>query len=214
MQLNVPYLNNIRWKTSMEDISEALDKMEHHAIEQVSWPEFSYKPQVLFSIAHIDNCILLKYFVQEKEIRVVNHEDNSPVHEDSCVEFFIGFGKEKKYYNLEFNCEGICLFGFGKNILQRKLIGGDIISKIRRLATIKTDMDGKNNLISWDLVLVIPVEVFVYHEITSLKGSHCKVNFYKCGDKLTEPHFLSWQVLKTSSPDFHLPEFFGDAYFI
>jgi hypothetical protein len=212
MQLIVPYLNNISGKSRMEDISIALDEPERHIMQKLPWPGFSYKPHVSFSIAHTGDCILLKYFVEEKTIRIVHHEDNSPVHEDSCVEFFIAFDKGEEYYNLEFNCEGTCLFGFGKNISQRKLMGGDIIRRIRRLATIKSMAD-KNNLISWHLVLVIPADVFAYHEITLLKGRHCKVNFYKCGDKLPEPHFLSWRNLEASAPDFHLPEFFGDAYF-
>jgi cellulose/xylan binding protein with CBM9 domain len=187
--------------------------MEHHVIQQLPWPEFSYKPQVSFSIAHTGNCILLKYFVKEKTIRIVHYADNSPVHEDSCVEFFIAFDKGEEYYNLEFNCEGTCLFGFGINTLQRKLVDADVIRTIRRQSAIKSNMSGEEHSISWELALIIPVEVFVYHKISSLKNMHCKVNFYKCGDKLPEPHFLSWQDLKASAPDFHLPEFFGDAFF-
>jgi hypothetical protein len=213
MQLHVPYLNSVNRTNRMEEMSIALDKLEHYSINQLPWPEFSYRPLVSFSIAHTEDCILLKYFVQEKTIRVVHHTDNSPVHEDSCVEFFIAFDPDEKYYNLEFNCEGTCLFGFGKKDSHRKLLEADIIQKIKRLATIKTDIDGKNDSINWELTLMIPVEVFIYNKINSLKERRCKVNFYKCGDKLPEPHFLSWEDLKASSPDFHLPEFFGDAYF-
>src|SRR5256885_2355399 len=120
--LNVPYLNHIDRNASMEDISAALDKAERHDIQQMPWPEFSYKPYVLFSIAHAGNCILLKYFVREKTIRAAHHTDNEPVYEDSCVEFFISLGRDDAYYNFEFNCEGVCLFGFGKNRSERKLI--------------------------------------------------------------------------------------------
>ena len=34
-------------------------------------------------------------------------------------------------------------------------------------------------------------------------------NFYKCGDKLQTPHFLSWNPIDLEKPNFHCPEFFG-----
>ena len=34
-----------------------------------------------------------------------------------------------------------------------------------------------------------------------------KANFYKCGDKLPVPHFLSWKPINVPAPDFHLPCF-------
>ena len=213
MQLAIPYLNNTDGKAPIEKISVELDTLMQHSVQQLPWPQFIYRPHVSFSIAHTGDCILLKYFVQEKTIRMMHYQDNSPVHEDSCVEFFIAIDKDDEYYNLEFNCAGACLLGFGKNASQRKLIGSDMISKIRRLATFKSNMNGKHNLINWELAIVIPAEVLIYHKLTSLKSMHCRVNFYKCGDKLPEPHFLSWQDMRTSTPDFHLAKFFGDAYF-
>jgi hypothetical protein len=38
-------------------------------------------------------------------------------------------------------------------------------------------------------------------------------NFYKCGDELGVPHFVSWTKIKTDSPAFHMPEFFGGLEF-
>jgi hypothetical protein len=213
MELNVPNLNSAIGNAKMEEISAKLDELEQHTIQKLPCPEFSYRPNVSFSIAHTDDSILLKYFVQEKEIRVVHQEDNSPVHEDSCVEFFIAFDNDQEYYNIEFNCAGTCLLGFGKNASQRKLMGMDVVRRIRRLSAIRHHSNGNADPISWELTVVIPAEVFIYHHITSMKGNRYRVNFYKCGDKLPEPHFLSWQDMTTSTPDFHMTEFFGDAYF-
>ena len=39
----------------------------------------------------------------------VNSTDNSPVWQDSCVEFFVQIPGEKYYYNFEFNCIGTAL---------------------------------------------------------------------------------------------------------
>lgn len=38
-------------------------------------------------------------------------------------------------------------------------------------------------------------------------------NFYKCGDKLQTPHFLSWNPINLEKPNFHCPEFFGTLNF-
>jgi hypothetical protein len=43
----------------------------------------------------------------------------------------------------------------------------------------------------------------------SLSGKKIKANFYKCGDKTEEPHYLSWSPIDTPEPDFHVPSFFG-----
>jgi Carbohydrate-binding family 9 len=46
-----------------------------------------------------------------------------------------------------------------------------------------------------------------------MEGKKCKANFYKCGDKLAQPHFLAWNRIETPEPDFHQPAFFGDIEF-
>jgi hypothetical protein len=214
MKLSVPSLKQVSKETPVGNISAALDTLESHAIQKMPWSEFSYKPQVAFSIAYTEDCILLKYFVKEKAIRIQYHTDNSPVHEDSCVEFFIAFGNDEEYYNLEFNCGGTCMLGFGKNISQRKLIEKEVIRKIRRQSVIQSLVDGENNTVNWELTLVIPLEIFVHHQVNHLKDQHCTANFYKCGDKLPEPHFLAWNNIKAASPNFHLPEFFGRMHFV
>jgi len=213
-KLSVPNLSYNMKEVTLQEISMAMNKTKRHAIERIPWPVFSYKPRVSFSIAHADNAILLKYFVQEKAIRALCLADNSPVHQDSCVEFFIAFDNDEEYYNLEFNCTGACLFGYGKGKEGRQLIHEQMVNKIRRLCVIESFRDGKKNLFEWELTLVIPMEVFDYHHITHLKDRHCKVNFFKCGDKLPEPHFLAWENVKAATPDFHLPEFFGSMHFI
>jgi hypothetical protein len=213
-KIGVPDLSCNVKETSLREISAALNKIECHGIEGMPWPVFSYKPKVSFSIAYAENAILLKYYVQEKSIRILYQMDNYPVHQDSCVEFFIAFDNEDEYYNLEFNCTGTCLFGFGKSKTERQLIREQVINKIRRLGVIESSRDRERNLVDWELTVVIPQEVFIYHEINHLKDRYCKVNFYKCGDKLPEPHFLAWKSVEAASPDFHLPEFFGVMHFI
>jgi hypothetical protein len=165
--ISVPALSCVTRGSSIHEISSILDQEEYHTIERMPWALFPYKPEVSFSIAYTDDCILLKYYVQEKAIRVVHNEDNTPVHEDSCVEFFIAFDDDQEYYNLEFNCGGTCLVGYGKNS-ERQLIRQEIIRKIRRQSVIQCLAD-KEHSINWELTLVIPLEIFVHRPISHLK---------------------------------------------
>ena len=38
-------------------------------------------------------------------------------------------------------------------------------------------------------------------------GRTMRMNLYKCGDGLAEPHYLTWQPISTPAPDYHRPEF-------
>ena len=44
-------------------------------------------------------------------------------------------------------------------------------------------------------------------------GKEIRANFYKCGDELDKPHYLSWNPINLEKPNFHCPEFFGTLFF-
>jgi hypothetical protein len=206
--LSVPFVE-LSADLPVNNISIQLDKLEKHFLEFTPWAEYPYKPDVSFSIAHSNDHIFLKYDVKEKFIRAAAGEPNGPVWEDACVELFISFD-EKGYYNLEFNCIGTCLIGFGKERSSRVRIAVEKIRKVKYGVSIN-NQHGDN--IHWELTLAIPLEVFAHHDLTSLKGRACGANFYKCGDKLPQPHFVTWSNIEAPQPDFHLPEFFGEVVF-
>ena len=211
--ISVPYLDQQKKHIVLRELSLKLNDLERHTIQTTPWPAFPYKPNVSFVVAYDKGSILLKYFVYEKSIRGLYSAPNKPVFRDSCVEFFISFNDEENYYNIEFNCIGTCLFGFGKEKHHREMMEEETISKIRRCVVIEHPVSDGINPIYWELTAVIPVEVFVHHKISDLKGTRCKVNFYKCGDQSAEPHFLAWNNIVSISPNFHLPEFFGNMHF-
>jgi hypothetical protein len=192
----------------MAAVSAHLDKLEPNAIEHVPWPAFPYQPKVHFAIAHNSSSILLKYYVEEISIRAATGVVNGPVWEDACVEFFIAFD-EKGYYNLEFNCIGTPLVGFGIDKTDRQLLRTDEVERIQSNAVIKR----QNGNLQWQITLIIPASVFIHHAFSSLSGRTCRANFYKCGDALPQPHFLAWSNIEWPEPNFHLPAFFGELQF-
>lgn len=209
--MNVPFLS-----LSNSEITHAvkmLDSLDRHAIAVISWPQFNYQPEIYFTIAHDNHSIYVKYYVREESIRAFYRTSNEPVYKDSCVEFFVTFD-QKHYYNFEFNSLGTCLMGFGAGRGTRSRVDDSVIKKIKRYAIIDNRFTGDiGELISWQLTVSIPLEVFYQDSIRSLKGKTAHANFYKCGDELPQPHYLAWNKIDTPQPDFHRPEFFGELKF-
>jgi len=209
-QLVIPFLNSLTDSSTIETVSAELDSLEKHSIDQQPWKEFPYRPQVHFSIGHSGNCIFLKYFISESTVRASYFRPNDPVYLDSCVEFFIALDDEQNYYNFEFNAIGTCKLNFGNQRNDRKLLSEKAISTIRFSTFIRNTQDG---IILWEITFAIPLSAFDEHNFNSFNGKNCRGNFYKCGDELPIPHFLSWNKVIAPEPDFHLPQSFGGIHF-
>ncbi len=176
----------------------------------VNWEEFPYRPQVRFRLVHTGKAFLLNFRVREETIRARYGEDNGDMWKDSCVEFFLSPAGDGVYYNLECNCAGTILIGAGSTRQGRMRAGKQITSLVDRWSSLgREPFEERPDTDGWDVALVIPVEAFFQHRIRSLNGREIRANFYKCGDELTTPHFISWNPIHTPKPDFHRPEFFG-----
>ena len=187
------------------------NKILYNRVENINWPkEFPYCPKMEFGIAHTGEEFLIHYCVEEQSVRAVAQKDNDNVWEDSCAEFFISPAADGLYYNIECNCAGTLLLGVGEGRNNRQLATPAITRQIDRWASLgRTPFDTRNQPTRWELALRIPYTVFFRHKITSLDGLTLKGNFYKCGDKLPVPHFISWNPIGTPTPEFHCPQFFG-----
>lgn len=167
-----------------------------------------------FAIRHDETSIYLYYRVTEPEIRAVNTSINSPVWEDSCVEFFIRIGGEDHYYNFEFNAIGTVLGAYGMDRNKRFQLSDRLLALIEATPSLgKSPIERLDKNTIWSLQLIIPIRVLHFSKIKSLSGVKAHANFYKCGDKLKSPHFLSWMPVLTSVPDFHQPKYFGELTF-
>lgn len=181
----------------------------------VDWEkDFPYAPEVAFRIAHTGNHILLEYQVVEDSVAAMAGHDNGRVWEDSCCEFFVQPTADGPYYNVECNCTGTVLLGCGPRREGREHAPASVLKSIKRWSSLGAmPFTERLEKTRWNLALIIPVEAFFHHAIISLEGMPMRANFYKCGDKLTKPHFLSWQKITVDHPDFHRPEFFGSLLF-
>lgn len=190
------------------DIQSILQKLPWHSIDQCNWSaEYPYAPQCQFQIAHTESHIVLHYHIVEEYVRASFMRHNDEIWKDSCVEFFISLDDRKTYYNFEFNLIGSGIIGYGSiNKEERARLNSEIIDQVRTFSTIRGGECAK----AWNIILVIPTEIL---ELKNIGGKKLHANFYKCGDDLPNPHFLSWSAIKTDSPNFHLPKFFGEIEF-
>jgi hypothetical protein len=198
--------------SSINEVSFFMDGIQSNILKHVPWAQYDYHPVVRFAMAYGVDSVFLKYYVDEKFLRAANGAINGAVWEDSCVEFFMSFDDEPAYYNFEFNCIGTVLVGYGESKTGRTLLPDQLLRQIKYQAVINNDQS--DNEIHWELTVAIPFTVFCYHQPVTLKGKKCKANFYKCGDLLPSPHFVSWSNIQAPEPNFHLPKFFGKLHFV
>jgi hypothetical protein len=200
----------------LDEISGKLDDLNFtNQVDVLNWKSFDYKPDVKFVIAYTRHELLLKYYVTEQWFKAEMTGTNQEVYEDSCVEFFVSPPGDGIYYNLEFNAIGTCLMGSGAGRENRKRADPEIISRIRRNGSAgKKSVSEKIGEFSWTITMAIPFNVFIHHNISGLKGKTFRANFYKCGDKLSVPHYVTWNPVGTVKPDYHRPEYFGLLKFV
>lgn len=141
----------------------------------------------------------------ERDIRAELQDPLSPVCQDSCMEFFFGFARDGRYFNLEINPNGCIYFGFGGKRTERVRL---ILKDSKRLLSLQTrqETDG------WSVTYSLPVSFLrqFYPELELHSGLRFWANCYKCGDKTLHPHFLSWNAVQSETPDFHRPTDFGE----
>lgn len=196
-------------------VAETLDlEIAAFPLEIVNWSEFPYKPEVSVQIAYNEDELFLRYQVNEQAVKAEITESNGQVWTDSCVEFFLSPEGNDEYYNLEMNCIGTALLGFRKKGEPTVHASEEQIANIRRISSFgESPFPEQKEPTEWQITMAIPWEVFFKHQLKPEMGSKMRGNFYKCGDGLSVPHFISWTKIKTDKPSFHAPEYFGGMEF-
>lgn len=183
------------------------------SVDTADWPErWPYKPAVTASVARSASHLFIAYHVRGLDLRAEAMEDNGPVWEDSCCEFFISDPADGTYYNFEMNCIGTLLAAKRKSRTECTHFDKSRLADVIRYTSLKRERyDIADRIFTWDAVMGIPFGM------VGLDGDRLpesvRANFYKCGDKTAHPHFLSWNPVCTPDPDFHRPDFFGELIF-
>ena len=182
------------------------------SVNQVNWPEsFPHQPEVMVEVSNDREALYLHYHVKGEQLRAVTTEDQGPVWEDSCVEFFCQVPGDPHYMNFECNCIGAMVgsrrLGRAEEVVP---FSPDEMGTIARKCTYPREaFEEKDGMFEWEVELRIPLQL-IFREKKPAFPQTLKANFYKCADKTKKPHFVSWQPIDLPKPDFHCPAYFGE----
>lgn len=204
-EIKAPYVADLE-TLSEEALRQRLEGLESHTVGCVNWAdEYPYAPRVRFHVAYSERALAVLFEVEEEHVRAVTLENNGPVWEDSCVEFFVRNPKGEGYFNFEINCVGALLAASRRSRTDAEHFTPERLSLIRHFGSLPHERVDNAQGGSWWMVEVIPFEVLGLEEAPE----SIDANFYKCGDGCRNPHFLSWSPIELPTPNFHCPEFFG-----
>ena len=210
-QLNIPLMPQLD-NLSLQEVANALeDGGARFSVESLNWPsEFPYRPLTVVTAAHTGRCLYLDFLVRCNYLRAVNYTDNSPVSEDSCVEFYVQPHPDSDlYFTFEFNCVGTLNSARCTSAGQCTPLDAETLATIRRYASVGTrPFEEVEGSFIWSIVAAIPLDILGINyegKPMSIKG-----NFNKCASATSQPHYLSWAPISTENPDFHQPQCFGE----
>ena len=186
-------------------------------------PESSnHHPTTSAKMVHTGNNICLIFKIDDQYIRSVHQGHNASVCQDSCVEFFAKPKPETGYVSFEANAGGHLLSYFIENHA-RTPNGFEKYTKstpeqasvVKVVTSLPETVDPEiSEPKTWYSMITIPVEYFenFIPELGNLSGQTWKVNFFKCGDQTSHPHWGSWAPIGEQL-NYHQPDKFEEITF-
>jgi len=170
-------------------------------ISHVLWTEdFGVRAQA--QVCCTEDALFVHLRAAEQDIRAENTQPLSPVWEDSCLEFFFMKPGAANYFNFEINPNGCLCLQFGPERTDR-------IDIVRGDAETYFDIRADRTSDGWEVFYKIPLAFLRLFDPNWQFEGELAANFYKCGNKTVNRHYLSWAPIDLETPDFHCPAFFG-----
>lgn len=202
-----------RWDKPQWDPIEAIE------ITHRLGPAPSFIPETQAKMRYDDENIYVIFHVHDRHVRAVAQAINGPVWEDSCVEFFFSPSHETllPYFNLEVNCGGTPLMQCNQVPRQTyQMVDPADMARIEIAHSLPGIVEPEiNEPVAWTVEYRLPLDILeTYAQIVRPQpGVTWRANFFKCGDKTSNPHWLTWSRITNDRLDFHQPEFFGRLTF-
>lgn len=203
---------NSEWNKEIWENTQALEIKNYMGNKPSHFPETKVK------LRYDEDHIYVIFSVDDNYIKAIETETHGRVWEDSCVEFFFTPGTDtERYFNFEANCKGVFLFNYHLN--NRKINGSVSLEDCKKITitpslTRNVEQESKEPE-NWTLEYSIPIAILSnYMKVDTPKpGTTWRANFYKCADKTSQPHWLTWAPIDYPQPSFHRPKFFGELKF-
>lgn len=221
---NSTYTYKVEKSTQPFDINADWDKDIWKNIKAVGLKNYmgdkpSHFPETKVKLRYDEDNIYVIFNVNDNYIKAIATETHGNVWQDSCVEFFFtpGTNTDLGYFNLEANCKGVFLLGYHLN---NRETNGKVSLEDSKKITISHSLkkNVEQELVgpqSWTVEYKIPFSILSnYMKVDQPKpGVTWRANFYKCADKTSHPHWLTWAPIDFPRPNFHLPQYFGELHF-
>lgn len=181
--------------------------------------DMTFKPETEVKMCYSSKRIYLIYRVEDRFVRCLTSEVNGPVHQDACVEFFFSPAENdpRGYFNLEINCGGTVKLGYRDGLKAEAVhAGNEDVKKMKVCHSLPGIIQKEiEDPVVWTLEIAVPFEILNNYSPVPVpySGAKWRTNFYKCAENNSHPHWLSWAPITSPSPNFHLPEFFGEVEF-
>ena len=177
------------------------------------WYKGGVKQATAVRACYDGECLHLLYECEDKHISAQCTQLNGPVYRDSCVEFFASPPEDPDhYFNVEVNCCGTMLLGYGSRMDGRRNGTEEIASRLGVAHSVpgptKEESPADDG---WVLQMRLPFEALsqlVGTPLTVAPGTQWRANCYRIGG-LTDPQYGCWSPINWPRPNFHRPECFG-----
>jgi hypothetical protein len=195
--------------------------VEPITLELYMGQEPSHRPLTQVKLGWDKDNVYVIFRVEDRFVRAVADRHQEMVCLDSCVEFFFtpGNAVSNGYFNLEVNCIGTILMyhqaARGQNV---RAVAAEDLNAIRIATSLPQGQCIDPELARttvWTVAYALPWRMLAQYAPVSAPaaGTNWRVNFYKCADKTSQPHWLTWSKIPLPKPDFHQPTYFGTLTF-
>ena len=187
-------------------------------IDNYPWHVGGEKQSTRARVLYDDDAIYLQFQCDDEHVSAQVVDLNGRVCDDSCVEFFANVDPDggSSYLNLEINCCGTMLMGFGHGRNDRTLISPDLAGHIEIVTSVPAETKEESpDDTGWWVAAAVPfnrISEFAGQEVRPQSGAVWRTNFYRCGGR-TDPQHACWNPIDWPTPDYHRPEFFGELRF-
>lgn len=184
-------------------------------INQYPWYEEGLKQDTHVKLAKTDEALYIRVKAFDVHSSGEILEENGPVYQDSCFEFF--FRPEQVindyYINLEVNCIGTVYLAV-QNAKGKRCATPEEIKQIAVRTSLEFGKKKETN--EADCMWILDIELS-FEWIRNLYGSlNLDVwhgNFYRCGGAI-DRQYAVWNPVIALEPDFHQPKQFGRLIFM
>jgi hypothetical protein len=195
------------------------DSVPPLSIENAFGGEPQHRPRTQARVGYDKEAVYVLFRVEDRYVRAVATKHQDPAYKDSCVEFFFTPGRDlsRGYFNLEMNAGGFMLFHFQAVPKQNVVTLSEAdCAQVRIAHSLSARVEPEiGEPVVWTVEYRIPVGILPRYTRTDrpAEGVVWRVNFYKCGDETSHPHWLTWSPVGKSPLGFHLPGAFGELQF-